>query len=269
LLAELSCLTKLQSPTAQERETLVGDGYGIDVASGWNSPSTIQCQHAYQLRSFYESFVKDGVVKVDGLTTLKPFEASIKRLVEDTVRSKHPETVGDLSRIIVARGTVGEDDLVPILKDMAREGSLVLREPRYRIETSLDYLFTLTLSAWLWATLGGTSLAVLAVLYTPDHFPVVIVRWLLGSMLVLFLPGYAFIQFLFPKGSEIDSLERLALNIGLSLALVPLIGLVLNYTPWGIRFAPITASLASFTFIFTIAAAMRKYFALREESLKL
>ena len=104
-----------------------------------------------------------------------------------------------------------------------------------------------------------------AVLLTPDIFPVVVIRWLLGSILVLFLPGYALLQLLFPKPSEMDSLERFALEIGLSLALVPLIGLVLNYTPWGIRFIPTTMSLSAFTIIFLLAAATRKYLYTREQ----
>src|SRR5439155_11679809 len=34
---------------------------------------------------------------------------------------------------------------------------------------------------------------------------------------------------------------------GLSIAVVPLLGLLLNFTPWGIRFAPIVATIALFT----------------------
>jgi len=33
-------------------------------------------------------------------------------------------------------------------------------------------------------------------------------------------------------------------SVGLSLAVVPLIGLILNYLPWGIRLGPIVVSLS-------------------------
>jgi uncharacterized membrane protein len=56
---------------------------------------------------------------------------------------------------------------------------------------------------------------------------------------VLFFPGYVFITALFPEKKELDNLERLALSLGLSIAIVPLIGLLLNYTPWGIRLIPL------------------------------
>jgi hypothetical protein len=42
----------------------------------------------------------------------------------------------------------------------------------------------------------------------------------------------------------IDIIERIALSIGLSVAIAPLVGLVLNYTPFGIRSESIFASLS-------------------------
>jgi uncharacterized membrane protein len=56
-----------------------------------------------------------------------------------------------------------------------------------------------------------------------------------------------------------DSIERLALSVGLSLALVPIVGLVLNYTPWGIRLAPIILSLLVLTVAFAASALVREY----------
>ena len=192
-------------------------------------------------------------------------KVSPKELVENAFKMKHPATVQELAQILVAGGILSEEDFVKVVKEMAAGGSLILREPVHEIESPWDYLLTPSLSVWLWVTLGITILAVTAVLLTPDIFPVVVIRWLLGSILVLFLPGYALLQLLFPKPSEMDSLERFALEIGLSLALVPLIGLVLNYTPWGIRFIPTTMSLSAFTIIFLLAAATRKYLYTREQ----
>jgi len=70
---------------------------------------------------------------------------------------------------------------------------------------------------------------------------------LLAIFFVLFVPGYVLVAALFPGGQEIDWIERIALSFGLSIAVVPLLGLVLNFTPWGIRFVPIVATTAMFT----------------------
>lgn len=74
------------------------------------------------------------------------------------------------------------------------------------------------------------------------------VRVALGLLFVLFLPGYALIAALFPKDKDIDWIERVALSFGLSIAAVPLLGLLLNYTPWGIRLEPIVTTVLLFTF---------------------
>ena len=77
------------------------------------------------------------------------------------------------------------------------------------------------------------------------------IRVILGLPFILFIPGYVLIYALFPSKKTdkgIDVIERIALSFGLSIAVVPLIGLGLNYTPWGIRLEPILLSI----FIFVI-----------------
>ncbi|MEM2598763.1 MAG: DUF1616 domain-containing protein [Thermoproteota archaeon] len=88
-------------------------------------------------------------------------------------------------------------------------------------------------------------------------------RIVLGSLFVLFLPGYSLVDALYPRESDLTPLERLALSIGLSLALVPLAGLVLNYTPWGIRLDPVVFTLAVMTLSLEILASYRKHALLR------
>jgi len=56
-----------------------------------------------------------------------------------------------------------------------------------------------------------------------------------------------------------DTVESVVLSFGMSLALVPLVGLILNYTPCGIRLTTITLSLLALTIIFATAAVLRKY----------
>ncbi|MGD0176590.1 MAG: DUF1616 domain-containing protein [Candidatus Bathyarchaeia archaeon] len=189
---------------------------------------------------------------------------SIRTFVDDALR-KHPATVGELVREVQSENDVDEVDLFDTIKSMVHEQAIALLSPTYEIATFLDYLFTITLSGWLWATLIAIALTLPVVAITPDIFPLNVPRWALGSIFVLFLPGYSLLQLLFPKESDLDMLERFALDVGVSLALVPLIGLMLNFTPWGIRLIPIMASLAGFTIIVSVGAAVRKYWAVRVE----
>ncbi len=84
------------------------------------------------------------------------------------------------------------------------------------------------------------------------------IRTILGLPMVLFLPGYALIAALFPAKDDLDGIERIALSFGLSIAVVPLIGLGLNYTPWGIRLLPILISLSVFTLSMCIVTVIRR-----------
>jgi len=84
------------------------------------------------------------------------------------------------------------------------------------------------------------------------------IRTVLGLPMVLFLPGYALIAALFPGKDDLDGIERIALSFGLSIAVVPLIGLILNYTPWGIRLLPILVSISLFTVSMCLVAVYRR-----------
>jgi uncharacterized membrane protein len=102
-------------------------------------------------------------------------------------------------------------------------------------------------------------------------------RVVFGLPFVLFIPGYAFVAALFPEAGEpppiddgsepdgglqdrgIDGIERTALSFGLSIAIVPLIGLALNFTPFGIRLMPILVSISGFTVVATVVAARRRW----------
>ncbi|HNX39328.1 MAG TPA: DUF1616 domain-containing protein [Methanothrix sp.] len=108
------------------------------------------------------------------------------------------------------------------------------------------------------------SIAVLLFTLTPlSNVPVV--RIPLGLLMVLFVPGYTLIAALFPHRADLEGIERIALSFGLSIAVVPLIGLGLNYTPWGIRLTPVVISLAAFTLAMAAAAYWRRSSLAEEE----
>ncbi len=94
----------------------------------------------------------------------------------------------------------------------------------------------------LWLIGILTILLVVVIAFSPSTTA----RIILGLPFLLFFPGYTLTAALFPKKGSLGGVERVALSFGLSIAVVPLIGLILNFTPWGIRLAPILISLAVF-----------------------
>lgn len=75
---------------------------------------------------------------------------------------------------------------------------------------------------------------------------------------VLFFPGYALILAIFPSKNELKPIERVILSFGLSIVIVPLLGLCLNYTTWGIRLFPVTILLTTFVIITSCFAIYRR-----------
>jgi uncharacterized membrane protein len=98
---------------------------------------------------------------------------------------------------------------------------------------------------WLCAAILGVYLPVL------NETPL---RVLFTLPVLLFIPGYCIILALFPGESDIDLTERIVLSMCVSIAVVPLVGLGLNFTPWGIRLDPIVIALTVFTMVIVLVA---------------
>lgn len=120
---------------------------------------------------------------------------------------------------------------------------------------------------WYWLTVAATFATAISVFTIPEKaYPMAIIRNVLGTIFILWLPGYTLIKTLFPttlptkpNDKELEIIERIALSIGMSIALVPMIGLLLYYTPWGINLLPIMLSLSALTLAFATAALFKEY----------
>jgi uncharacterized membrane protein len=68
-------------------------------------------------------------------------------------------------------------------------------------------------------------------------------RSIIGLIFVIVVPGYSLVAALFPRKDDISGIERAALSLALSIVIVPLVGVILSFTPWGIRVEPIVGTL--------------------------
>ena len=174
----------------------------------------------------------------------KNASASVQEL-HDALTVRNPSLtqveVTDLVHRLAEQDKVNLEDVPPVSKSLR------------------EYLRLWERNLWLYVVLAISFATLLVIYAVPSELPFVALRWVLGSVFVLFIPGYVTVEALFPKGRELDSIERFALSVGLSLALVPLVGLLLNYTPWGIRLTPIVISLTILTVGLAMIALARQY----------
>jgi hypothetical protein len=180
------------------------------------------------------------------------------------MKEKKPDTVKVLVTLAKQELRLSEREILKLVIELQDKGQIKLTERS--VATPSTYLKT-SPPIWYCATIALAAITTICVFTVPDNlYPWVYSRYVLGAIFVLWLPGYALIKALFPenktiveKQNSLDTVERSALSIGLSLALVPIVGLLLNYSPWGIRLAPITLSLLALTLILATVALVREH----------
>ena len=134
------------------------------------------------------------------------------------------------------------------------------------IPTLKDYIKTKS-ARWYWIIMVLAIATIVVVFAIPENlYPLVYLRYVVVAIFVLYLPGYTLVKTLFPpkmpnktsKGT-IEKTERIALSFGLSLVVVPIVALLLNFTPWGIGLIPVVLCLFVFSLIFASIALIREF----------
>jgi hypothetical protein len=159
-------------------------------------------------------------------------------------------------RLVEERGLSPLEAAIEVYS-MKESGGIRLLDPSPP-KSLISYMFSFY-SSWFWLLICALFMTLLSVYFFPATPPFSWVRVLFGFLASLYLPGYAFIEALYPQRNELEELERFALGVGLSLALTPLTGFVLNYTPWGIRLNPVLVSLSLLTLFLGLIGLYRKF----------
>jgi len=190
-----------------------------------------------------------------GKLSLEEFDQELIRVIGND----HPETLERAIELARLRFSESNKAIMEEVLRLESQGKILFEKPPAIVPSSLTGFFFSSWAVWFWVVFGLAAVSSFLVFVVPEEaFPVVYARYALGSVFVLFLPGYCFIRALFGS-SELDNIERFALSVGLSLALVPMAGLLLNYTPWGIRTTTVTFSLLALTLVFASVAVIQDY----------
>lgn len=167
------------------------------------------------------------------------------------VAEKNPQNVQELVAFVQKRGLWSDKDVIAIIMKLQAESRIRLNNPSLFVPFDFSFYMSSYQALWYWATIA-TSLftLVFAFLIGEDFYPWSYIRNVLGLIFVLWLPGYTFVRAFFPvnvpkseTSTNLILVDRIALSIIMSMALVALIGLVLNFTPWGISIITIMVSL--------------------------
>jgi hypothetical protein len=170
-------------------------------------------------------------------TTNEKSRNQMKSLIIDKVKNQKPETTKQLIQQIKQRCTLPETEITRLLIELENENKLHFKQEPNKPASAKAYVFSRK-ACWYWTTIAIATITAVTVFTIPeDLYPIVYIRFALGIIFVLYLPGYAFIKALYPSqvrfknsSENLDTIERVALSLGTSLVIAPIIGLILNYT---------------------------------------
>lgn len=194
---------------------------------------------------------------------------SIKDNIIKIIKEQKPETTSKLIKIVQQNTNLSEEEIINLLNQLEAEDKIQLTTKRELASVPMGFSLFSSEAAWYF-TIIAVAIATTIIVFTvpQDSYPLAYVRNVLGVIFVLFLPGYAFIKAFFPtnlpiktSSESMENIERFALSIGISIALTPMVGLILYYTPIGIGLTPITLSLLALTSVLATVAVAREYIA--------
>jgi hypothetical protein len=147
------------------------------------------------------------------------------------------------------------DQIISEIIRLRTERRILIREPVvYR--RFPDYLLSPN-SMWFWEVALAT-LASLGLTFASSGWALYF-RYVFGGLMVLFLPGYSLVGLIYSKKDDLDYPTRVAISFALSLGIATLVGLVLNFTPFGITLFAVAFSLGAVTVGLLLLTALRRY----------
>jgi hypothetical protein len=205
----------------------------------------------------------------------KPGEDDLDQQIIRTVETAKPESVYQLIDQVQALSSKPKQEILDRIIHLEQEEKIRLKPPQTPTPEKFSSYLSSERALWYWLTISLTLATMLVVFAVPENdFPLGYIRYVLGIVFILWLPGYAFTKALFPQTlpfaralahslgtteRNLDIIERVALSLSMSIALVPIVGLLLNYTTWGIRVTPMVLGLIALTIIFATTAIVREH----------
>jgi hypothetical protein len=203
----------------------------------------------------------------------KQADDELDQQIITAVKNAKPETIQQLIDHIQTISERPKQEILNRITRLQQEEKIRLKPAETQQPQKLTSYLTSNHARWYWITIVITVVTAIVVLAVPESAsPIVYLRNILGTLYVLGLPGYAFIKALFPQNlpfskiphspstaeKELDIIERIALSIGMSIALVPIVGLLLYYSPLRLNLEPTVLSIMALTIVFATAAVIRE-----------
>ncbi len=178
----------------------------------------------------------------------------IKHQVKEILVKQHPATVRELVAFVKKEQNYSMQEILAVIKGMEEKREITLQEPMIEPlmppKTPKEFFFGRNYFAYeFWLTISILLLTITLVLIDIRSGFFFYIRYALVCFFMRVLTGWTLTSVLFPMlDDNLRFLERIATAIGLSIVILIVDALLLNYT---VKFTPksIVLSLALFTLI--------------------
>ena len=181
----------------------------------------------------------------------------IDRAVKEIISIRQPSTGEDLVDIVTKEMSLSREEAIDSMLRLEARNEIQFRPVEDQPPTGLVEYLSSPRSLWYRGVNALSLTAVLSTFITPSLGQLIIIRYVAGSIFLMFLPGFCITKIIY-LGEEIGNLKLVAMSLGISVSVVSLIGMALNYTPWGISTTALT-----FT-VFLLVLALSSICATRE-----
>ena len=178
------------------------------------------------------------------------------KLVGQVISMSKPRTVRELVASAHSKSpNVSEERVLKVVDSLRDEGRINLSPPKF--ETFGRFFLDSSWNANFWVVLLIVAITSLLFLVA-RHFPWTLFEILPGVLLVFYLPGRSFLR-AFLIGENSQFLERTALEIGSSIVIIMLLGLLLNFSGLGLYSAAALSFIIVFNVLMALLASYRDY----------
>jgi uncharacterized membrane protein len=197
-------------------------------------------------------------------------DEEVQEIILTVVKKKRPDTIENLVQFVSSDYPINVDVILRNVQELEDEKKLELFGRVFPVLLK-EYLIS-SQALWYWGVMFLVVLANFLIFLVPADSSSFFLplRNVVGIVVVLYLPGYSIIKALYPvsvpfktQSNMLDAIERIALGLGLSLAVVPVISFALYYLPSGLSLIPLSESILFITCILATLAIWREYKARR------
>jgi hypothetical protein len=194
-------------------------------------------------------------------------EDNLTQIIIKYIQEKKPKNIQQLINLMKEKHSFPEEQIIKHVLQLQNQGKIKLQEIAKNKPSNFGgYLITKD-ARWYWIVLLLATITIPIVHIIPEnYYPFAYLRIVFGLIFILWLPGYSFVRAIFTVGHRtkkfiqpLNPIERTAFTLVTNLAIDPLVGLILNYTPWGVRLTPITLCLLTITVVLSTVAIIREY----------